>query len=443
MAMAEELPITEKFSIDLQWPASPGRGGDLCLDESLARFQIMVGEKSITAYQTENGDKHSYLHVPTYYLVEWLALNWWAFLYEPRKNDRDDFEQDFRSRHWLGTPRNGFALPDATFSPAGDKTEVVARPAFLRFAQLNFIESLTETVSTERVSLEFSTFISQVLEHLEQKKVRGTVAHEAWDRVLKTTKDEELYCRMIGSMGLSPYVAHPELDKVLQGIADKISPSMLEDLCEATHLGSFDRAANLANRVSQVLSETKPIHAPDLFKAQRPLDFSPRAYEWGYKASDTARSALGIPHDDPRGSAVFFDRLSLDPNAGIEDWSEGAAVSPISGGVTREDDDLRVALAGNNRAHRKFAAARAAFLAWTHGSKSSRLVTTAKTRDQQASRAFAAELLAPKKFLERKLGDRTEVSAFTLDKISEEIGVAPTVVRYQALNKGYYISEAA
>jgi hypothetical protein len=99
MAMAEELQVVQPFAVDLQWPANPGKGGDAFLDASLARFQITLGAKSLTAYQTEKGDKHSYLHVPTYYLVEWLAQNWWSFLYEPRKNDREDFEQDYRSRH--------------------------------------------------------------------------------------------------------------------------------------------------------------------------------------------------------------------------------------------------------------------------------------------------------------------------------------------------------
>jgi hypothetical protein len=50
----------------------------------------------------------------------------------------------------------------------------------------------------------------------------------------------------------------------------------------------------------------------------------------------------------------------------------------------------------------------------------------------------------PAKYLEKRLGkNRNEVSAFTLDRISEEMGVAPTFVHYQAENHGYYIDEAA
>jgi hypothetical protein len=58
MAMAEELPITDSFSLDLQWPANPGKGGDVLLDNSIARFQMTVGEKTLTAYQADSGEKN-------------------------------------------------------------------------------------------------------------------------------------------------------------------------------------------------------------------------------------------------------------------------------------------------------------------------------------------------------------------------------------------------
>jgi hypothetical protein len=445
MAMAEELSIAEAFTVDLQWPANPGKGGDYLLDGSLARFQILVGDKSLTAYQTEKGDNHSYLHVPTYYLIEWLAQNWWAFLYEPRKNEREDFEQDFRSRHWLGTARNGFALPDVTFSPAGEKIEIVARSTFLRFAQLNFIESLTATATTDDVRSEFSKFIEQVLAHLTEKGVTDSAAHQHWERVRNTTKEEEIYCRMVGALGISPYLSHPGVDEVLEKVTGRISETMLTDLCDATNMGNFERAADAAHGISTALTSAKDIAVNELSEAQRPTDNAPRAYEWGYQATDVARSALGIAHDDPRGSTAFFERLEFDPSAGIEEGKGAEAAVPaiISGGVERSDNKMRVVLSGSNRAHRKFAAARGAFLAWSRGTTSSRLVTTARTRDQQASRAFAAELLAPAKFLKKRLGDRLEVSPFTLDKISEEIGVAPTIVHHQATNHGYYVAEAA
>jgi len=99
-------------------------------------------------------------------------------------------------------------------------------------------------------------------------------------------------------------------------------------------------------------------------------------------------------------------------------------------------------LALSSGTDKEFSAARASFLAWVSGD-SSRLITTARTRQQRASRAFGAELLAPAAFLKKRLGRDQDVSPFTLDKVSNEIGVASTIVRLQAQNNGYKILEAA
>jgi hypothetical protein len=327
------------------------------------------------------------------------------------------------------------------FCPAGDKTEIVARAAYLRFARLNFLEALTATVSTEDVRSEFSQFISKVLARLSEKGLRNSVAHEAWERVTQTTKEEEDYCRLIGSMGLSPYADHPEIDATLEEIAGEITESMLSDLCEATSAMNLNGVANLTTGVSKVLAKAQSVHVHDLLKAEKPVDATHKAYEWGYRAADAAREALNIKHDDPSGSSAFFDKLTIDPSVDI--GVDPANSLTVSGAVIRDEDDMRLSVVGTNVAHRKFAAARSAFLTWSKEPKSSRLVTSARTRDQQASRAFAAELLVPEKYLNKRLGKRDDISSFDLDRISEEMAVAPSVVRYQARNHGYFIAEAA
>jgi hypothetical protein len=55
--------------------------------EVLARFELKAGPLSLTSYQTDAGTKNTNLTIPAYHLVKWLAQNWRAFLYEPRKLD--------------------------------------------------------------------------------------------------------------------------------------------------------------------------------------------------------------------------------------------------------------------------------------------------------------------------------------------------------------------
>jgi hypothetical protein len=207
MAMAEKLSIApDTFAVDVQWPSAPEAGGNNALDSSLARFEIKAGSSALTSFLTDEGLKNTYLTVPAYYLVEWLAQNWWSFLYEPRKDDRSDADSEFRSRHWMGIPRNGFALPDLMFAPSGETMEVISRQAYLRFAHVSFTEATGAIVRTVDVRDQFSNFIEAVLARMSEQGVKDSEAHTAWKRVVDTSSDDELYCRLIGSMGLSPYV---------------------------------------------------------------------------------------------------------------------------------------------------------------------------------------------------------------------------------------------
>lgn len=61
-----------------------------------------------------------------------------------------------------------------------------------------------------------------------------------------------------------------------------------------------------------------------------------------------------------------------------------------------------------------------------------RLVTRGYTWDQRASRAFAAELLAPACILRNRLGET--VTLEELDGLSEEFGVRPNLIEHQIRN---------
>lgn len=440
--MAEELSIEpDSFRIDVQWPSDPEAGGNPLLDASLSRFEMKVGGSAITAFLTDLGTKNTYLTVPTYYLVEWLAQNWWAFLYEPRKLDRSEADHEFRSRHWLGFPRHGIALPDVMFVPSGETIEVVARQSYLRFAQLSFTEACTSTVRASDVKAELQKFISAVLDHMTQEGSGTSDAHEAWRKVTNTSAEEEEYCRLIGSMGLSPYVEHPDIDKALEGVSGTISHSALVDLCEAATLGNFKRAAEFTGRIAEALGKSGSFDVSALTRLTKPKDNAVRAYEWGYNAAAQVRSALGISHDSPEGRKEFFKKLGFDPSQAAELGNPVSTIFPIQGAVGRAKSELKLALSSGT--DEEFSAARGSFLAWVSEDESSRLVTTSKTRQQQASRAFGAELLAPASYLEKRLGKEKDVSTFMLDKVSTEIGVASTIVRLQAQNHGYRLLEAA
>jgi hypothetical protein len=105
------------------------------------------------------------------------------------------------------------------------------------------------------------------------------------------------------------------------------------------------------------------------------------------------RERFGIEIKDPRGADKMFDRLNIDTShgAGLSDIS----ALPFNGAIDRHDTLAKVALLQDDVLHRRFGAGRATYLAWVSEQQSLRLVTNAVTRDQQASRSFAAEILIP------------------------------------------------
>jgi hypothetical protein len=87
----------------------------------------------------------------------------------------------------------------------------------------------------------------------------------------------------------------------------------------------------------------------------------------------------------------------------------------------------------------KLATARAAYTAWSSEARTdSRLMTNAVTRDQQASRAFAAETLVPIAYI-RSQAKGSKLAQHLMYDIACNASVEVDVVRKQALNNGLQI----
>ena len=108
--------------------------------------------------------------------------------------------------------------------------------------------------------------------------------------------------------------------------------------------------------------------------------------------------------------------------------------SPLEAAVTRSGDGAPVAVVGNaetDRSGHRFRLARSIF--FRHFSRNReagrRLVTEAHTREQRASRAFAAELLASAAGLSQHLGGR--VSSREIDGLAHHYGIGAWLIGHQ------------
>ena len=121
----------------------------------------------------------------------------------------------------------------------------------------------------------------------------------------------------------------------------------------------------------------------------------------------------------------------IDPSSADLSNREGSTPAKLSGAMKRDDLTMQMALGEPQLPRRRFAAARGAFLGWSSGVRSSRLITSARTREQSGRRAFAAELLAPSEYVRRRAGG-SAIFMFRVEEIASELEVSPAVVKWQA-----------
>ena len=444
--MAERVPLNlTEFAFDVEWPNEPSRGGIDVLDASVGRLAIAANDTCLTSFLSDKGDSGDRLTMPLYNVAEWLATNWWSVLFEPRKSDptqdpADDF--DFRSRHWLGMAREGFALPDLWFLPAGEKIDLVAAAdVYLRYARLTFVNGATASVPLTLVREQLQKFIEDVVARIGARGIRDTDLHELWERIASTTPDEEPYCRLVGSLGLSPYEDHPDVDRRLDEFSTLFPAAIVTDLCQASDERSFAPVADLTKRMFEVLPTSDPVHIEKLADVELPTDHQPQAWRWGKEAAKSARAAMSISSTDPHGADAFFEKLKLQGQSVTSSSRDTSAATIVSGAFDRCDNQIHIALAEQDEPQRRFAASRAAFLAWAEPLSGARLVTGARTREQAASRAFAAEMLAPFDYLRRRAGAHRTLSTFQINDIAADLNTSSWVVRYQAQNNQLHIFE--
>ena len=429
--MAKEIQeLARGFDISVEWPAIPVSGGDRALDASVGRLKIEVGGVAATAYRSDKGDTGATVEIPLYDLVEWLASNWWSILFEPKKSEDSEIDTDFRFRHWLGSARKGLALPSVWFLPAGDDIEIDCEEAYLRFSRLTFTERAATIIPRRDFRTTLKDFVNRTFERMAVNNVRDTAAHRFWRLVEETEPEEEIYCQLMGSLGLSPYQENPATTVLLdEAMNARIPHDILIDICEAAQPHNLAVTLAKGSGFFEALANSKPSNLEVLSEIQLPSDNSSLAWRWGLECSKRVQAKLAISPFDANGSERFFDALRLDYAGlgGITDTEE------VSAALSRQELEMHVALGDSPEPQRRFNAARAAFLGWTAKERTQRLVTGAKTRQQQASRAFAAQLLAPIEYIKARSANQI-LSKVRVSEIAGDLNVSPAVVGYQAVN---------
>ena len=201
---------------------------------------------------------------------------------------------------------------------------------------------------------------------------------------------------------------------------------------------SEDDILSLGGTTAIVADQLNGPHQSDLSPLRNFLlpndSLSLPSWNRGKRAATGVRKLLDIRPADHFGADKFFDRLHISASEKT-DRDDSPKEAIFSGAVDRIDYDANFVLLQSHEEGRRFAASRAVFLALSSEAKSRRLVTDAMTRDQQASRAFAAEILVPADYL-RAQAIAGQISRDSVHEIARKWRASVDVVKYQAMNIG-------
>lgn len=422
--------------ITTKWP--PGRATERnAVDASFCDLVVKVNDVNVTSFQTDAGVQENSIEMPTYYLAEWLAENWWALLWEPCKTEEGGSDPEYLSRHWIPTAEHGFVLPSLYLVSTGDHIKITATERQAQYADARFVNRAEIVVKRDVVHSELSKFVESVVNRVQS--FGKSPLMEAWTRIKETEPESYEFCQLIGALGLSPYEAHDAVERALDMASSILEKKQLFDLCLTSTAEDFVRSAYVAGLMQRALNNAKEMDLSALETLASPNDqvLAP-AWRYGYQAARELRAGLSVAERDIEGASAVFEKLNIDP--GSRQIAEFRGIeSPISGGVESLERGGRMVLSQDGAPSRRFAASRATFFFWTGMKKDRRLLTDAVTRDQQASRAFAAELLVPQAYLRSK-AEGSKLRWDQVYQIAERATASLEVVKHQASNCGLQLA---
>ncbi|MEM9553482.1 MAG: hypothetical protein AAGC60_04435 [Acidobacteriota bacterium] len=438
--------------IEIEWVDGEGIA-DPILAQTYCRLEWRIGDRVVT--RAASGPSRSLVegvHVSVFPLFEWMVENWWFLLAEPslveegRRTGRDLARNrriaDWMKRHSLLAAQEGWIYPDLRFS--WDDGRIAARwssdPEVLGSEGSRLVQYLSDgwaQLDYDETVSELQRFGSSVIDRLSQSKIAADLSIDReWREILATSGREEVVNRSLAALGFDPYDPADEIDRLageIEAILGGIQSRVAQDFFTASDQHSFEKDRCLIDAVVEQ-AETEPSSGRSPFATDSLNGSTP--FERGYSHARQYRDQLGL---DSLVESEQFGTLEESSGRRFELRTRSLPV----GGAT-----LRAAVERPNGRYAtifspiyrdvptdRFVKACSVYhLLATVDEGEMRLVTSAKTSDQAAARAFAAEFLAPSSLLRSEISANPEPRE--IDCLAEKYQVSSRVIEYQVQNHG-------
>ncbi len=421
----------------LDW-ADAGDARGVELRATWARLRISVGQLCATRVVSRPAaGTRDHIFVPLYPLAEWLVANWW-FLQGEIKTPRSHYAL----RHSLKFSGDGFAFPDLAIKPLGHVCEIEASKRLLQHQELEFLAEGRAYAATSDVMNSIERFVTAVLQRLDDSGVTATPLHEEWRSVVKVRRDAEevAFCLLSASLGEDPYSVGPGLTRSLERWGSSIEQETLQEICAALTSSTLERGLRWIDRTAASLKEAhSPWTSLPELKEKLVADSAARTevdQPWllGYADARRLRKSLKLNGDV---FSSFYDLLDVFRPEG--DASVGVAYEPPD--VTGLDALAQVSKTGapgflitkRGDDAKKFAFMRSLYDYFRLAKGTLAIATRSHSQIQQASRAFAAEFLAPSHLLRGRIAAEY-LGGDEISELADYFGVSEFVIQHQVVN---------
>lgn len=438
------------IDFDIDWKDAPGVR-DPVLARTWCALTIRVRGEPVTRVSDRRtkGWRNS-VYGSVFPLCRWAVDNLWFLLNEPyrwpmpygsRDLARNDADRPWVHRHSLLAAREGGTLPDLTLFRDGDAVQArwLRDGGDASHPSLRFVQEGQARLPPDAVRGSIDAFVHAVLDrvaalpHADVAQLR-----DDWRDLGDLAPDEARLCAWSARLGVNAHYADELSDSAAERLAaalGTLEDPVADDLLDAAGLDTIEgdlawidrahRRARNARRTSR--GNDSPRHP---YRAGREDDST--AYDVGYEAARGLRAHAGTDPTLPDMPA-FLRRLGWadEPLLTIDTSPSDRVRAVLDHG--RDDAPVLAAHHPANKASARFLLARSLFLQTRSRIAERRLVTAAHTWDQRASRAFAAEFLAPASALRDRIrGD--SVSAREVAQYADEFAVDPALIERQIEN---------
>ncbi len=433
----------ESDPIDQPAAAGPVERGTWCA------LRIRVGQQLASRIWDKSlQSERTTLYLPAFPVAEWIVGNWWSLFNELCPSDRvptsvaSEAQFQWIKRHCLRAADSALLLPALYLFHDGQSLRAEWQkdiPGSMPNMPGEFIADGAEPLEANFTQESLATFINDCLNRVVQvRDSRVSQLAEQWKAIQGADVEEQHFCVLAGRMGIDPYddtEMTAELARFLEQAITSPEDPLVRDLTEVARPEFIVQQWSWLTRVVTELGlGPNPV---DLSFDIPSRGLSPAFF--GYELASNVRALAKIPSTLPLDSVEAVAQYVTGKTLRFEDRNHapGKGIRAIVG---RSAGDIVCAgLVPPRPDSKRFLIARSLYHALVTTQSSHRLVTDAFSWEQKASRAFAAELLAPRRALAERIST-SGADSDAIESLSREFKASTVVIENQLENAGIPLS---